>query len=64
MVTVAQLIEYLQTVPQDAEVLVLTEKERNRNIETIYESIDLPVSNHVSVVNFQGTVFIELGKTL
>ena len=60
MTTVSQLIEYLQTLPQNAEVLVLTEH-FNR---TTFDPIELPTSTHVSVENFNDTVFVEFGKVI
>lgn len=41
MTTVAQLIEYLKTLPPDAQVRVL--EERTRNYETVTEWVDLEI---------------------
>jgi hypothetical protein len=64
MTTVAQLIEFLQTLPQDAEIDVMAEKEN----EVVYEELEIPDefgnSSNLNVFDFSNNFFIRDGHEL
>ena len=61
MTTVAQLIEFLQTLPQDAAVDVMAEKEN----EVVYEELEIPDefgnSSNLNVYDFHDNHFVKEG---
>ena len=65
MTTVAQLIEYLQTLPQDAEVDVLHEEESNWTTYTEFDSLQIPnehgCSDNLEVYDFRDNQFVKEG---
>jgi|LakMenEpi03Aug12_release.lakeMendotaPanAssembly.Ray.scaffolds.fasta_scaffold670427_2 hypothetical protein len=65
MTTVAQLIEYLQTLPQDAEVDVLKEVSANWSTWTEFTSLEIPdkygCSDNLEVYDYRDNQFVKEG---
>lgn len=57
MTTVADLIAHLQTLPQDAIVQCLAEKQGSWN--DFIEWVDLNISDHVNVIDLRGNQFVK-----
>jgi hypothetical protein len=65
MTTVAQLIEYLQTLPQDAEVDVLKEVSANWSTWTEFTPLQIPdaygCSDNLEVYDYRDNQFVTQG---
>jgi hypothetical protein len=65
MTTVAQLVEYLQTLPQDAEVDVLKEVSANWSTWTEFTALEIPgeygYSDNLEVYDFRDNQFVTQG---
>ena len=65
MTTVAQLIEFLQTVPQDAEVEVICECRDSWETYTKFEPLQIPdehgYSDNLEVHDFRDNQFVKEG---
>ena len=63
MTTVAQLIEYLQTLPQDAEVDVMKEVSADWSTWTTYAPLEIPdaygCSDNLEVFDFRDNQFVK-----
>jgi Ran GTPase-activating protein (RanGAP) involved in mRNA processing and transport len=63
MTTVAQLVEYLQTLPQDAEVDVLKEVSANWSTWTEFTALEIPgeygYSDNLEVYDFRDNQFVK-----
>jgi hypothetical protein len=65
MTTVAQLIEFLQTLPQDAEVDVMAERTGPWTSYTEFEELQIPNeignSDNIEVFDFRDNHFVKEG---
>lgn len=65
MTTVAQLIEFLQTLPQDAAVDVMAEREGQGATYVEYEELQIPdewgCSDNLDVYDFRDNHFVKEG---
>ncbi len=57
MTTVAQLIAYLETLPQEAIVQCLSEKRSGYSVWTDWK--DLDISEHVNVIDLRENKFVK-----
>lgn len=65
MTTVAQLVEYLQTLPQDAEVDVLREVSVNWSTWTEFTSLEIPdeygYSDNLEMYDYRDNEYVKEG---
>ena len=65
MTTVAQLVEYLQTLPQDAEVDVLREVSENWSTWTEFTSLEIPdeygYSDNLEMYDYRDNEYVKEG---
>lgn len=65
MTTVAQLIEFLQTFPQDAEIDVMAERQGTYSCYTEFEPLQIPdewgYSDNLEVFDFRDNQFVKEG---